>query len=138
MFELVSNIPVEPTFSEKLFDSITVTLVGMGIVFLALLTMGEIFKLLGNLFASPPAVEEKADLLPIDTVVLSEPSLEPKSIDLQQVDAKRIVLLVAAATVVLRRRVVIRRITFINHNTVSGWAEAGRISIQTSHNIQRK
>lgn len=46
-------------------------------------------------------------------------------------------ILVAAATVAVGRRVVVHRITFINRNTVSGWAEAGRTSIQLSHNLRR-
>ena len=46
-------------------------------------------------------------------------------------------ILAAAAAVAIGRRVVVRRITFINRNTVSGWAEAGRTSIQMSHNLRR-
>lgn len=48
-----------------------------------------------------------------------------------------IAVLAAAATAALGRRVAIRRITFINRDTVSGWAEAGRTSIQMSHNLRR-
>jgi len=54
------------------------------------------------------------------------------------VDPKLIVILTAAATAAMGgRKVAIRRITFINHNTISGWAEAGRIGIHGSHNIRR-
>lgn len=52
-------------------------------------------------------------------------------------DAKLVAVLTAAAMAFLRKRVAVRRITFINQNTVSGWAEAGRLSIHTSHNVRR-
>ncbi len=48
-----------------------------------------------------------------------------------------VAILTAAAMAILGRRVAVRRITFINQNTVSGWAEAGRISIHSSHNVRR-
>lgn len=31
----------------------------------------------------------------------------------------------------------VRRITFVNHNTISGWAESGRLNIHASHNTRR-
>lgn len=52
-------------------------------------------------------------------------------------DAKLVAVITAAAVAYLGRRVAVRRITFINQNTVSGWAEAGRLSIHTSHNVRR-
>lgn len=48
-----------------------------------------------------------------------------------------IAIITAAAMAVLGRNIAVRRITFINQNTVSGWAEAGRLSIHTSHNVRR-
>lgn len=52
-------------------------------------------------------------------------------------DAELVAILTAAAVACLGRRIVVRRITFLNQNTVSGWAEAGRLSIHTSHNVRR-
>lgn len=46
-------------------------------------------------------------------------------------------ILTAAAVAVTGRRVVVHRITFLNSNTVSGWAEVGRASIHQSHNLRR-
>jgi Na+-transporting methylmalonyl-CoA/oxaloacetate decarboxylase gamma subunit len=138
MLQIIHNILGEATFSEKLLDSITVTVVGMGIVILALLLMGKIFQLLGHLLTPPPQVEDGLKRVPTATTGASDFKPDPKSIDLGYTDPKLIVILAAAATAASGRRVRVRRITFINHNTVSGWAEAGRISIQTSHNIRRK
>jgi hypothetical protein len=52
-------------------------------------------------------------------------------------DPHLIAVLATAATAALGHRVVVRRVTFINRNTISGWAEAGRTSIQLSHNLRR-
>ncbi len=52
-------------------------------------------------------------------------------------NAKLVAVITAAAVAYLGKRVAVRRITFINQNTVSGWAEAGRLSIHTSHNVRR-
>lgn len=138
MIQVTINLLGEATFAEKLLDSITVTVVGMGIVVMALLVMGEIFKLLGQLLASPPPIEDKPRPSSIPTVSPQDARPESRSVDSEPTDSQLIVILAAAATAALGRRVKVRRITFINHNTVSGWAEAGRIFIQTSHNIQRK
>lgn len=48
-----------------------------------------------------------------------------------------LVVLTATASVALGQHVVVRRITFLNQNTVSGWAEAGRTSLHWSHNVRR-
>jgi hypothetical protein len=53
------------------------------------------------------------------------------------IDAHLVPILVAAATAAVGRRVVVRRIKFVSRNTISGWAEAGRAAIQSSHNIRR-
>lgn len=53
------------------------------------------------------------------------------------IDYELLVVLTAAATVALGRQVVVRRITFVNQNTVSGWTEAGRASLHGSHNVRR-
>lgn len=60
-----------------------------------------------------------------------------KSVAEEEINPRLIAILAAAATAALGRRVVVRRITFINRDTVSGWAEAGRTSIQLSHNLRR-
>lgn len=138
MFETINNIFAAADFAGIMLDSITVTVVGMGIVILALSVMGVVFKLLGHWFVSPPPVEDQLPTTSANIVSCSNPESEPLSPDSRCKDLKLVVILAAAATAMLGRRVRIRRITFINHNTVSGWAEAGRISIQTSHNIRRK
>ncbi len=115
------------TLAEKLRDALTVAIVGMGTVFVSLYLMGELFTLLHRYFhgrAGSDAPESAAS---------PQAAQAPE----QKIDPYLIPVLVAAATAVLGRRVVVRRITFISRNTVSGWGEAGRASIQTSHNLRR-
>lgn len=122
------SLLAQATLGEKMIDAITVTVVGMGIVMLSLWVMGEIFKLLGKLMIG------KSDA-PAEPAPVAKPSAT--SVPASGVDPKLIAILTAAAVAATGRRVAVRRVTFINHNTVSGWAEAGRLSIQTSHNIRR-
>jgi Na+-transporting methylmalonyl-CoA/oxaloacetate decarboxylase gamma subunit len=117
----------EATFKEKLFDALTVSIVGMGTVFVSLWIIGELFTLLHRVIEASEsrATREEAD---VSTAAVSASG----------VDAHLVPILIAAATAAVGRRVVVQRIRFINRNTVSGWAEAGRAAIQTSHNLRRK
>ena len=54
-----------------------------------------------------------------------------------ETDATTLAVITAAAVAAVGRPVRVQRITFINHNTISAWAERGRVSIQGSHNIRR-
>lgn len=54
-----------------------------------------------------------------------------------EVDPRLLAVLTAAAAMVVGRPVAVHRITFVNRDTVSGWAEAGRTSIHLSHNPRR-
>ncbi len=76
-----------------------------------------------SLAPSPVVVETKADT--------------PATESLADDHSRLIAVITAAVMAVLGRRIAVRRITFINQNTVSGWAEAGRQSIHYSHNIRR-
>jgi Na+-transporting methylmalonyl-CoA/oxaloacetate decarboxylase gamma subunit len=117
----------EMTLAEKLRDALTVTIVGMGTVFVSLYLMGELFTLLHRYFHGRAESDEPEPIPPTKAAQTAQPTIAPHLIP----------VLVAAATAALGRRVVVRRITFISRNTVSGWAEAGRASIQTSHNLRR-
>ena len=65
-------------------------------------------------------------------------AIAPSPVPAQAVDPKLIAILTAAATAAMGgRAVAVTSVTFINHNTISGWAEAGRIGIHSSHNIRR-
>jgi hypothetical protein len=55
----------------------------------------------------------------------------------ESVDLELLVVLTAAATAALGTPVVVRRITFLDTRTVSGWAEVGRTALHWSHNLPR-
>lgn len=115
------------TLVEKLFDALTVAVVGMGTVFVSLWIIGELFTLLHRVIEAKES-RETGEETEVGTAADSASGL----------DAHLVPILIAAATAAVGRRVVVQRIRFINRNTVSGWAEAGRAAIQTSHNLRRK
>jgi hypothetical protein len=50
---------------------------------------------------------------------------------------QKVVVISAAAAAALNRPVRVKRITFLNQNTISAWAEAGRLTIHNSHRLGR-
>lgn len=109
-------------------DMILLSLVGMLVVFTALGLIGGIMSLLGRLLAKE-VVEEAVD-----------PAVAPatETADVPAgLDPRTLAVLSAAAYAAVGRPVRLRRITFINENTVSGWKEAGRTAVQSSHNLRR-
>jgi Na+-transporting methylmalonyl-CoA/oxaloacetate decarboxylase gamma subunit len=126
LFQLLAAM----TLGEKLLDAVTVTIVGMGTVFVSLWLIGEVFTLLHRFFER----RERGSSDDPDAQLGKATQAAAAS----GIDAHLVPILIAAATAAVGRRIVLRRIRFINRNTVSGWAEAGRAAIQTSHNIRRK
>lgn len=124
MFTAFANSLAAMSFNDKLLDATTLTIVGMGTVFVCLWLIGDIFNLLRKLFSPKVPAERHAE-------AASSPAAA------QRIDAHLIPIITAAATAALGQRVMVHRITFINSNTVSGWAEAGRTSIHQSHNLRR-
>jgi Na+-transporting methylmalonyl-CoA/oxaloacetate decarboxylase gamma subunit len=126
LFQLLAAM----TLGEKIVDALTVTTVGMGTVFVSLWLIGELFTLLHRYFER----RERGSTDESD----AQPGEAAQAAAASGIDAHLVPILIAAATAAVGRRVILRRIRFINRNTVSGWAEAGRAAIQTSHNIRRK
>jgi Na+-transporting methylmalonyl-CoA/oxaloacetate decarboxylase gamma subunit len=123
----------EMTFREKLIDATTMTVVGMGIVFLSLALMGEIFVLLKRLMTRDGFKTEPVAAPKVVSPVAPEPSGVVDASGSSDVDPKLLAILTAAAFAVVRKPLAVRRITFINRNTISGWTEAGRTDIHSSH-----
>ena len=65
--------------------------------------------------------------IPVTEVVASQES----------VDLELLAVLTAAATTAIGTPIVVRRITFLDQKTVSGWAEVGRTALHWSHNLPR-
>lgn len=107
---------------ERMIDAFSVMIVGMGTVVLSLWVIGEVFAFLRWCFHSKANPQSAAPM------VEAHPGDDP---------AELVALLTAAATAAVGKRVVVQRVKFIHPDTVVGWAEAGRTSIQTSHNLRR-
>jgi Na+-transporting methylmalonyl-CoA/oxaloacetate decarboxylase gamma subunit len=114
------------TLSERLEKGLLLMVVGMGVVFVALVLIGVCISLLGwwlrNLEAKPLELEEESSI--VQTTGGGDQS-------------ELIAVLTAAAMAIVGKSVNVRKVTFINQNTVSGWAEVGRVAIHTSHNLRR-
>src|SRR5690606_7611656 len=101
--------------------------VGISVVFSALVLIGSFIALLGRIFSEKPdPVAAEPVLKPVEGV--------PQS---AQINPQTLAVLTAAAVAAVGRPVRLQRITFINHNTISAWAERGRVSIHGSHNVRR-
>ena len=118
---LAASVPPPAADDGGTIQLILLAVVGVLVVFTALGLIGGTMALLGRLLSkeAPEAVPEAA------------PAAAPG------LDARRLAVISAAAYAAAGRPVRIRRVTFINENTVSGWKEAGRQAVQSSHNLRR-
>ncbi|NBC17342.1 MAG: hypothetical protein GVY18_08530 [Bacteroidetes bacterium] len=115
-------------------EALELAVVGMGVVFTVLAVIGGLLVLLGKVFAEP--VEEAAEA-PAPSPRPAEAAPAHTTAPPGHVDPQTLAVLTAAAYAAVGRPVRIRRVTFINQNTVSAWKEVGRATIQASHNIKR-
>lgn len=115
------------SMGEDLMGSLALAVVGMTVVFSGLLLINWFIALLGKLMNAKAAPEE---------VVLAAAPAQATPTPAES-DAKTVAVITAAAFAAVGRPVRVQRITFINHNTISAWAERGRVSIHGSHNIRR-
>lgn len=120
---LAATTASQASSDTSFLDMVLLALVGVLVVFSALGLIGGIMILLGRLLSKE--VVEPAAAPATETA-------EPAGLDPQT-----LAVLSAAAYAVVGRPVRLRRVTFINENTVSGWKEAGRTAVQSSHNLRR-
>lgn len=111
------------SMGENVIDALVLSGVGMTVVFAGLLLINGFISLLARLFVQK---EPPAETLPARAVVTPDSP-----------DAVTMAVITAAAVAAVGRPVRVQRITFINHNTISAWAERGRVSIHGSHNLRR-
>ncbi len=103
--------------------------VGILVVFVALVITGGAVALLSYFFSKPDVKE------------VHEPSTASYGMaaapgQLPYLDRRTVALISAAAVAAVGRPVRVQRITFVNQNTVSGWSEAGRVRLHTSHTLR--
>lgn len=131
MFLILANTQAaaaNASMLDRMLDSVEITLVGMGIVFISLWIIGEIMGVVGRLMAR----EEQPE--PTPQAVPSPPAASFHS----GVDPETLAVLTAAAVAALGRHDLrIQRVTLLRPNTISAWADMGRVAIHTSHNLRR-
>lgn len=108
-------------------EALLLAIVGMTVVFAALVLIGAFIFMLGKLLAERP----KKPIVQPDAASAHSMPLEG------ELDARTVAIITAAAVAAVGGPVRVQRITFINRNTISAWAERGRVSIHASHNVKR-
>jgi Na+-transporting methylmalonyl-CoA/oxaloacetate decarboxylase gamma subunit len=115
------------SLGQDLIDALLLGAVGMTVVFTGLLLINWFIALLARLLR---AAEKPAEAAPVPVPAQASPALG-------EVEPATVAVITAAAVAAVGRPVRVQRITFINHNTISAWAERGRVSIHGSHNVRR-
>ncbi len=123
-------LQVEPDLADQEGEALALAVVGMAVVFLALLIVGGMIMLTTKLLDRG----DKSAVADFPPKVAPGPVAAGLS---SPMDGRTLALLTAAACAAVGRPVRVRHITFLNKNTISAWSEAGRISIQSSHNLRR-
>ncbi len=130
------------TGSEGIMDGLGLTIVGMGVVFLALIAIWGMLILIGEAFgkeavgggkqdgpaartASPPAAAAPA-------AVVSEPAPANGTIPPEILAA-----ITAAVAVAVQQPFRIRRVRFSPTDNQSAWASQGRQAIHASHRLRK-
>ena len=117
--------------SEAIEDMIILALAGIGIVFLGLLVIYAVMTILRRIV--PGEREEKAGGVPPPN---SSYGMAPAPGNLPYLDKRTVAIISAAAVAAVGRPLRVRRITFFNQNTMSGWNEAARSGLH-SHTLKR-
>ncbi len=104
--------------------------VGMAVVFVALILVGLALVLIRRLLE--PAAPSASVATPGPSVEPAVPAAKPYT------DPHLIVVLSAAAAAVCGAPVRVRKVRFLRADRRGGWAERGRVDIQTSHNLQTR
>ncbi len=129
--------PVLP-YADRISLGLSLMVVGMGVVFVALMVIGSILAVLGKVLRHPVEEEQAASTAsaPASHGTFSPVAEGPQTSMAAGLDDTRLVaVLTAAATTVVGRRLRIRRIVSAGP-AGNAWASMGRSSIQTSHNLR--
>jgi sodium pump decarboxylase gamma subunit len=120
----------ELTQSQRLNEALILMLVGMGVVFLALILLWAVIAIIDRLSdrsAAQAQAEGEAEPAPAPA-----PAAAPEPTPGEAVDPELLAVLTAAATAVLHRHVRISRVHFVRRHD-EAWAREGRRDVMTSH-----
>lgn len=126
------NIPFLALLAEvtelELMDGITLMLVGMGVVFFALITLWALLGILGFRRAEQPKPAAVTPAPATASVAAATPE--------DQITPEIYAMITAAVVAVAGRRARIQRVRFVRQADES-WAIHGRQAIQASHRIRK-
>ncbi len=132
---LLAQAPPDP--ENTLTSALTLMVVGMLVVFMSLVVIGELTGLLARLLRERPELAEVTPEPVREAEGFPTPAAPADGVN----DPKILAILAAAAAVVVGQEasIRIRRVTRVLHPTASGsgWIEAGRVDLQGSHNVRR-
>lgn len=108
-------------------EALILSVVGITVVFAVLAAIGVLIAALDRLLTPKPSTEPAAAAVPAEDAAPARGTVEPQTL----------AVLTAAAYAAVGRPVRVRRVTFINEDTVSAWKDVGRVGVHASHNIRR-
>lgn len=85
--------------------------------------------------APAPAAPEPTEPTPVAPAAPAPAAREPAPAG---IDSRTLAIIAAAATTVVGGQVRVRHVEFLRSQRGGGWAERGRVGIQTSHNLQMR
>jgi Na+-transporting methylmalonyl-CoA/oxaloacetate decarboxylase gamma subunit len=115
--------------SEDLWQGVILAVVGMAIVFLALMLVGALMSLLNR--PLPSLRGQSREAAPVD------PAAAGISSDGAPVDTLTLVVIAAAVAALVGPSARIRRVRFVQPALPSAWAAHGRVAIQASHRLRK-
>jgi len=143
-------------------QALTMLVVGMLVVFAALILVGLVMFALRTLLAERPGAAsggagkkpqrpgEPAPAAPPTPSASRPEALDPKTLAVisaaataavsmaRAPDRRTLAILTASAAAAVGRPVRVRRVGFLRQSVRGGWAERGRQAIHSSHNLQQR
>ncbi|MGD8453468.1 MAG: OadG family transporter subunit [Phycisphaerae bacterium] len=117
-----------PAADGNLFDGVMLSIVGVAVVFLALVLVWGGLELLRGILSQRRAA----------TVVAAAPApADPPVAEDGPVDGRTLAILTAAAVAALGPGVRIRRVRSVVRHPSSSWTGHGRIAVQSSHRFRK-
>ena len=114
---------------ERLLYTLELAVVGISVVFSALIFFSFIIWLMK--FIDAKISEKKTQKTLVD--------IQPESQEIEENDENLVAVIAAAVYVVLGKKARVKHIQFLdNHAQEGNWAASGRLSVMSSHNINKR
>lgn len=122
--------------STSKLEGLSLMIVGMAVVFIALVLVGQALVLIRRFGEQAADQAEKTPAASTARPKAATPTRAPASTG--GIDPRTLAVLTAAAAAVVGGAVRIRRVQFLRGIRSESWASSGRAMIHNSHNIQQR